>query len=294
MSHRRSLLHKKNGSQGLFDDADVVYSQRKFYNCTHALLKVYRESDLAEAWVFFNGEVVNTSSVISTVDAETPSATTILTWLGGSTARILLWYGQTPDSLLDTDKIISYVSGSAPTLNFSGASSQFRWQFACLFKGIANTALDSGNSFSIFTVTANLVSNNISNILSTRINNSGTNSRLSLYNDSSTNNLIANIRNTSSTNQLVNLLAQQNTTSNKLLTLIATPSEANGYYNDVLQDTTALSGSYDNEHLELGSQFNGTSLNLNGFLREIIIFPSDKTSKASEIHDNINAYYSIY
>ena len=120
---------------------------------------------------------------------------------------------------------------------------------------------------------------------------SGTNTWFGLFNDRATSKEIARFKTTTNFQALA--IAQDNTANQKLLTGIIQTSNVIAYKDGTIQDTTAKSGSYTNSGVWIAA--NPTLSNLGDInIQEIIIFPSDKTADLTELHAEINAYYTIY
>ena len=284
-----------------FDDVDVIYTLRlpnMTTSWTNAVLRLRRTSDNALSYVFFDsGGKLSLTSLISTSSTTTPSATTLATWVGANSAYCHTLYGVTPDNIIDTDKLVTqsttttqpqFISSgtiitknSEPTLNFLTDTRYLQ--------GNANTTLDSGNSYTIFTVTSS-DSNSVASAFF--VNSTSGGDRLVIYNDRRTQKRIAQLR-ASSTNYFADYLAQQDTANQKLLTVINDSSNIDSYYNNTIQTTTAWSSSYGNNDIVIGADSSGANP-LNGNFQELIIYASDKTSELEIIHTDINNYYSIY
>ena len=302
IGNKNSLWGKTISEPTIYDDATVIYSLRNFFNWTDAILKIRRSSDDALKWVFFDGDTVTLNSLVG--DSRTvASATNLGTWIGSNTGYAVEWIGQISTGL-DTDKILSsgFVSGGGsdnptfinsgvivlknglPTIDFTS--------FIKKMEHIKLDELDSGNSFTILTNSHSISSNIFSAILTTTESAIDVN-RFTIYNDRSTNKLISSIRNTSAAVFQCNLLVQQNTENQKLITNVVTSSELKGYYNSTFQENQSWSGNYVNNKLVVGVQLLSAA-DLDGGIQEIIIFPSDKTADLSGLHADINSYYSIY
>jgi len=74
------------------------------------------------------------------------------------------------------------------------------------------------------------------------------------------------------------------------------PNNTEMYVNGATNGATTLSGNSVNfsQSLKIGSQyFNGTN-HYSGYIHEIILYGSDKSSDRTGIETNINTYYSVY
>lgn len=290
----------------VYDDATVVWSLRKVFDWDNAVLKLWRTSDNAEAWVFFDGAVpydtITLNSYISTIDAETPETTTLGTWIGSNTANAKYWIGMTPDGVYDSNYDLSGGTiGTSPnfvnsgtintvnsniSLNFNGSNS--------LTSGSGVSALDSGNDYSIFTVSSNTTSNSAGVILCTS-KTALLSDRVVVWNDRRSNKWSSLVRADGiSYNAL--LISQQNISDQRLTTTIGDTSYLlSTYFNGTFQDSiTYDSTSYTNETMRLGALNNGI-FKLTGSVQEVIIYASDKIAdNISDINTSINDYYSIY
>ena len=287
----------------LYDDVSVMYTLRRpsmtvFW--TNAVAKIRRTSDNQTAFVFIDGsaidDTISLSSLISTSSNTTPSATTLGTWVGANDAFVKEWIGITPNNTIDSNKIAKQLSSSfqpqlissgviitknsKPTINFLSSTSHLGTN--------ANTDLDSGQSFTILSVVS---SNNITNVNAFFNTATATSDRFVLYADRRTQKRIIQLRGSGS-NYFADYLTQQNTVNQKLLTAINDGSNIVSYYNSTIQNTTAWGGSYTNNFLGIGSDSSAQNP-LNGTGQEIIIFPSDKTADLTDLHNDIDTYYSI-
>ncbi len=275
-------------------DLAHVFSLRKLswvIPWTRSVLLLQRSSDSTNKFVFFDGNTITLSSFVGdTID--TPSGTTLGTWISTDDGIVLDWYSQNKYNILGlraftafppefiTAGVINTI-GSLPSIDFDGTQS-FKIE-----SGISE--LDSGNSFTIATVTTNTVSGDFGAILNTTLS---AVPRFVMFNDRGSNKLIA-IRETAIVDIWSTLLAIQNSANQRIVTTILTSSSMKGYYNGTLQDTDTVTGSYTNEWFRIGNQLNSVS-HLTGTVQEILIYSADKTADIAAIHTNINAYYTIY
>ena len=152
------------------------------------------------------------------------------------------------------------------------------------------TLTANGNDFTILTVSNSVTSANTC-ILCTNNSDSPNNHRFQIVNDRRTNKQQVSIVGTSgSINQLT--LVQQDHADQKMSATVVTATEVSGYYNGTFQTTETLSGVYANVALQIGVS-RTTKIGLKGTIQEIPIFPSDKTSDLTELHSDIDTYYSI-
>ena len=106
----------------LYTDADVIYSTRQYFGWANALFKITRSTDFNTAYVFFDSNgVISQNSLISTTSNTTPDATTLVSWASGGNMSVEEWYGQTPDGLINIDKVVTPISAK-PFLSFTGTS----------------------------------------------------------------------------------------------------------------------------------------------------------------------------
>lgn len=300
-----SSTQSASPSVDIYSTMTVAYSLRKFEGWSNAVLKVRRSSDSATAFVFFDGatssDLITLNSYISTSSDTTPSATTLTSWLGSDNLFVETWYGQTPDNTINTAYKVSRTitaeqsqiatagvldtTGGLPRLNFNGSSQGY-------FNGGAGiSALNTGNQFTILTVSSNNASAGVGAIFCTSLT---ATSRVTVFNDRRTAKFSFNIHNgTTAYNALLN--SQIDSANQRLVTAVAgTSNLMTAYYNGTAQTTTATyTGTYTNDEIKIGSN-NGGGLPLNGTVQEVVIFPSDKTSDLTTLHSDINTYYSIY
>lgn len=292
----------------IYDDAFAVYSLRKiFSNWTNAVLEIRRSSDNAVATVFFdtNGKISTTSLVSTTSDFTTPSSpdVTLSTWIGASDGFTRVWVNQQADNTYDVlDQMLQATTtlqpqlissgtiitkNGEPTIDFLSTTKWLKKQSSTIYD-----ELDSGNDFTVLTVSNNIVASSNGGVLSTSVNpfTSGT---FNIYNGRATNRRIIAIRNTTGTSYLLALLSQQNISDQRIVSSVKISSSFNGYFNGTIQDSLSWAGSYLNNTLTFGI-LNSADNALKGTIQEVIIFPTDKSSDLTELHDDINNYYNIY
>jgi len=291
-------------ASGIYDNASVVYSLRRpdmATKWTNAVLKIRRSSDDATAFVFFDGDAVNDtitlSSLISTTSNTTPDATTLTTFVGANDAYVEQWIGITPDNSVDGNKVASqtttanqpqFISSGAiitkngkPTIDFL---SDYRW-----LEASANTDLDVTNSYTILSVSNNILSADNGGLLATGATSI---SGLLLYNSRATNKRHSVIVATGG-NLIINTSVQHNVADQKLLTTVVDNLDMDIYYNGTSDGSGSFTGTYVNDRLKIGI-LNASNNRLQGTIQEIIIMPSDVTADLTTLHADINAYYSIY
>lgn len=295
----------KFASEKIYDGVSAMYTLRRpaMSNLwTNAVLKIRRSSDSNTAYVFFNGsdvdDTITASSLISTSSNTTPSATILSTWVGTDDAYVETWYGITDDNSIDSTKRARNLTTSEQPQFISGGSIltkngkpdlDFLTTTTGHLAAVLNSDLNSSNDWTILTVTYNNVSANAGSFFGTHAT---TITNLRLYTSRSTALRIAQYVNTSVTVYETALLAQQNTSNQKLLTTTLNSGTMESYYNGTFQDTVVTTGAYTNDSVQIGRRF-GTN-KLDGGIQEIIIFPSDKTNDLTTLHSDINTYYSIY
>jgi surface protein len=85
------------------------------------------------------------------------------------------------------------------------------------------------------------------------------------------------------------------TGTNRVFTILQDSNGMQGYYNNILFGTSSYTGTLGsvNKSLDISSIRN-TSYFSNMKIQEIIIYPSDQSSRRGLISDNINGYYNIF
>lgn len=301
--HKRRILI----SEEIFDRVSVMYTLRRpiMSNLwTNAVLRIRRDSDDVEAFVFFDGDnagdTISLSSLISTSSNTTPSSTTLGTWIGANNGFVDKWIGITPNNTIDDAKTVAintlslepqFISAGVIATKNSKIAVDFLTSLKFLKSSSNNIDLNSGNSFTILTVTNTINSTSNNTILGTV---DSDNKRYQLTNDRRSNKILSLINSDIST-FVSNTTSQENTSDQKLLTDVVTPSNLTGYYNGTIQGASvAWNGTYTNNVTMIGSDRGNTTNNFQGNIQEITIFPSDKTLDLTDLHTEINDYYSIY
>lgn len=290
----------------IYDGATGAYSLRKYFGWSSAVIRVRRSSDNSLAYVFFDGttsqDTISLSSYISTSSDTTPDATTLSTWLSSDNCFVYSWYFQQPSNTIDSDLVVSQTTNSKqPTFATSGVIETKNTKICISFNssnsqhlirsGRSISALDSANNFSFIHVTNN---NNPSANPSMFNTLSSTSYGFALYVDTNTSKRMLIQSSSASGNLITEYIARETTANQRLINIIHNSTNNVGYYNNVLQDTVAHSGSsFGNSDILVGATKTSYGF-LNGAIQEIIIFPSDKTSELSTINSEINGYYSIY
>ena len=288
----------------LYNDVSVMYTLRRpLMNTlwTNAIAKIRRSSDNQTAFLFIDGSIIDDtislSSFISTSSNTTPSATTLGTWVGANDAFVEEWIGITPDNTINTNKTaIQTTTTQQPKLISSGVIITKNSKPAIDFlsdsrflKASANIDINYGNAFAVLTV-----HNQINTTIEQRVlgTTSGTDDRLLMVADRRTNKHLSVGANAIHGNKVLEYLAQQNHSDQKLLSIIVDNTYFEAFYNGVSQDSSASLNSYINDIFEIGAARSGLR-SLEGTIQEIIIFPSDKTSGLTALHNDIGVYYSI-
>lgn len=279
--------------------ADIVYSVRAFFNWTNAGFKVRRTSDDAIKYVFFHTSgVVTTSSFVSDSNT-TPSATTLSSWLGSSNAVTVEWLGQSPDNIINTDFIakqavflrqprlatagVIETKNGKPAIKFSSSV-----QFLETFNEFP--PLDLTESATIITVSSNDVSSGIGVIWCTSESGNGT--RLVVYNDRRTNKAHTLIENSVNAQFRANLLAQINSSNQRISTTIKTATTITSRYNGVFQESNSWTGIYNNINFRIGVQ-HSLLTTLQGAIQEIQLFDGDITDELTTVEGEVDSFFSI-
>lgn len=300
---RRALAYKKAiSTPTIYDDAVGAYSLRKFFSWSNAVLKIRRSSDNATAYVFFDGassqDTISTSSYISTSSNTTPSATTLSTWLSTDNAFVEEHFFQTPDDTINTDFIVKQTTTTKqPQFATSGAINTYNSNIEYTFDGTNDVLtnilglpeLDYDQEFTVLSVSRHNVDAGRGTLFNTGV---VSGAYFAIFNDRRTNK--DQILLTGGSLKAATLLAQQNSATQRLQTSIHNSTNIISYFNGTIQQTTAHSSeAYSNIRCTIGEWGTG-KIYLNGSAQELIFFPSDKTSDLSELHSDINSYYSIY
>jgi len=284
-------------NENVFNEATAVWSFRKIYsNWDKAVVRLERSSDADLQFVFFDGDEITLSSFIGTT-VDTPSATTLGTWIGSNDAYIYAWNAQNSSNTVDSNYTLNE-GGTNVNIITSGVLDTKNSKVAAIFAGAERlvtsgvvTEMQSGNTFTMVSVSNNDTSSNLGCIFSIRVD--AGNGGVILYNDRRTNKLFSQVINDSGTSSVLLNLATENVADQKLLTLIVDSSTCTAFNNNVEQDNNTWSGTYDSDAMQVGVDKTNT-FRLTGSVQELALFPSDKTSDLTLIHNNINDYYSIY
>ncbi len=303
------LKQPASGATPLYDGVSVMYTLRTpdmTTLWTNAVLKVRRTSDNVTAFLFVDGSVkddtITTSGLISTTSNTTPDATTFGTWLGANNCKIEEWIGITDDNTIDNNKTVVQTTTTVQPRIATGGVIRLKngkpevWcetTTKTLSASTANTDLNSGNDFTIFTVTYSDSSSAQQAFFSSRIATGGVNQRFSIFNDRRSNKIMCRIRSATSINYEPLYIAQQNTANQRLLTTVVdgTAKDVEGFLGGVSQDSKTWTSTYDNTGIRIGAEMSITNP-INGGVQEIVAFPNNSTDQAT-IETDIDTYYSI-
>lgn len=301
------LKQPDSGIVPLYDNVSVFYTLRRppmTVLWTNAVRKIRRLSDNQTAFLFIDGnnigDTISLNSKISTTSNTTPSATTLFTFSVGSSCFVEEWIGITPNNIIDNNKIATQTTiNTQPRIKTgviledkNGKPIDNFLTDTRFLTAPPNTDLDTGKTFTILTVSFSDSTSDLQSVLSTKNTIGGISERLIVFNDRTSGKEINRIRNNSGVNVKSIYGVQQDNNNQRLLTTIVTPTNLKGYLGTSLEDSNSWTGTYINNALQIGAQL-GTSTPLNGGINEIIIFPSDKTSDLTALHNDIINYYSI-
>ena len=215
----------------------------------------------------------------------------------GGNGFVTTWYDQSGNGLNSTMSTAVY----QPRIVNAGVLDVKNLKAGLRFDGSndyltrsALTALNSGNTYSIFSVSANETTAIAGDILVT--NNGFPTSRLSLFNSTITTGgvyRIGSIQNTSIVTYASNMITADGTANQRQLSFIVNGFNIAGWKNGVAGTTDTYTGSYTNNVFTLGAFLN-VPRHLNGYIQELIIYPTDQSSNRTGIESNINTFYTIY
>ena len=267
-----------------YSGASAAYSLRRLSSTyTGNAIRVRRSSGIpAEQDIGFVNNVLDTAS--------------LLTFCGAGDGFVTTWYDQSGNALNSSMSTAAYqpriVNGGV--LDVKNLKAGFR------FDGVddyltrtALPALNSGNTYSIFSVAANEDTEIFKDILNTT---SVNNFRLNLAVDTRTTGgvyRIGSVTNTSNTIYPIDLAAADGSSNQRLQTMVVNGFNMAGWKNGVAGSTNTFTGSYNNQILTIGSFLN-LSRYLKGYIQELVIYPSNQTTNRTAIESNINSYYTIY
>lgn len=257
-----------------YSGAAAAYSLRKLSSSYSGnAFKVRRASDDAELNIGFSSGELDTSA--------------LATHCGSSDGFVVTWYDQSGNSNNATQSTAAnqpkIYDGSTGVVTENGKP-------AVDFDGV-NDALNSSSSVSLplnnaFALVAKGISTATDEVLNIN-NTSGLNVRIQsnnvrvLYTDADQNNVAS-----ASNNQFL-LYAGRQSSSNTVYGSLDGGAQ--------LADTSLDSGSWNTATgtLHVGAR-NGTSLEWDGLIQEVVYYASDKLSDRTDIESNINTFYSIF
>jgi len=261
----------------------VAYSLRKLSSTySGSAIRVRRSSDNAEQDIGFVDGDLDTSSLLS--------------FVGANNGFITTWYDQSGNANNATQaaaviqpRIVNSgvieTKGSENAIKFDGSNDYMT--------RTAISALDSGNNYSYFTIVSNNLTANISTVFAT--------SAVSVYrvenliDTRTTGGFYRNflIQNTSSTAYYSDLSSANGSTNQRLLSGFVNGFNMSAFDNGNTGGTATYTGTYNNDLFDIAA-FRYIPRYLNGYIQEIIIYPTDESSNRVGIETNINDYYSIY
>lgn len=298
MNNRKKMFFTNPTPDTVYSDMSAGFSLRNLVgNWTKPVITIRRSSDDAEKNVFFDGNEITLNSFLCDLSDTIPTTTTLGTWIGSDDGYLTRWLPQIPNNIIRVNGSIGQTNLILqPKIINTGALNLYNGKVGAFFnsqflEGLTVFELDSGNPFTIVSVSVNSSSNSVGTVF---CNTNVSLFKIATYNDRRT--LVRNgvIVNTSGTGFFVDNLAQDDTSNQKLQTLTVDNSgNIEAYKDGISQSTNTFTGSYINESFRMGSQQSGTTL-LTGTVQELIIYPTDKTADLSSIHADINSYYTIY
>lgn len=267
-----------------YPSAAVAYSLRKLRTAyTGAAIRVRRSSDNAEQDFGFVNNILDTAS--------------LLTFVGAGNGFITTWYDQSGNGL----NLTQTTAANQPRIVNAGVIETKGSENAIRFDGSndymtrsALSALNSGNNYSIFSVASNNDTNSVKDVITTSA--LGIVSRLNVFLDTRTTGGIYRnfvIENTSSIAYFSNLTSPDGTSNQRLQTAIVNGFNLTGWKDGVSGSTATYTGSYTNNIFNIGTYINASRY-LNGYIQEIIIYPTDQSTNRVGIETNINSYYTIF
>ena len=269
----------------LLDDysgAAAAYSLRKLRSAYIGnAIRVRRSSDNTEQNIGFVNNILDTAS--------------LLTFCGAGNGIVTTWYDQSGNGLnssmsaaISQPRIVNAgvldVKNVKPGFRFDGSNDYLT--------RAALTALNSGNTYSIFSVSANETTGVFGDVINT---NNGS-SRLNIAVDTRTTGgfyRIATVTNTGGTGYSTNLPALDGSTNQRLQTVVVNGFNIAGWKDGVAGSTDTYTGIYANNQFDIGIYL-GVGRYLNGYIQELVIYPSNQTTNRTGIESNINSFYNIY
>jgi hypothetical protein len=270
---------------GLLDtypNAAVAYSLRKLRTAYSGnAIRVRRSSDNAEQNIGFVGNNLDTAS--------------LLTFCGAGNGFVTTWYDQSGNSL----NLTQTIAANQPRIVNSGVIDTKNSTNAIKFDGsndvmsrTALTALNSGNNLSYFTISSNDLTANPNTVFNTV---SGGSPRLeNLIDTRITGGFYRNmvIQNTALTTYNADLSAANGSANQRLLSGFVNGFNMSAFDNGNTGGTSTYTGTYTNNLFVIANYSNVRWLN--GYIQEIIIYPTDQSSNRVGIETNINTYYTIF
>ena len=279
MSLKKNFFRVKT-SPAVFDwsDVTVLWSLRKAFSWSNAVLKVRRSSDNATAYVFIDGAVaygeITLNSYISTSSDTTPSTTTLGTWAGSDDVFVETWYGMTYNDIIDTNKKptqatttaqpkfmtagVINTENSKPTIDFDGGD-YLRQNGTNILSEVAPNA----SAFSMFSVSRNDTASNFAAVFCTHW---GSGNRQVIANDTRTTGGLyrAYFAITGSGNYFADLDASH-ASDQRLVSMTMGDSMSKSftsYYNGITGGNDTYAGAWGNDDIIIGAQhFGGSKAN---------------------------------
>jgi hypothetical protein len=265
-----------------YSGAAVGYSLRQLSSTyTGNAIRVRRSSDNAEQDFGFVANVLDTAS--------------LLTFCGAGNGFITTWYDQSGNGL----NLTMTVAANQPRIINAGVIDSKNNTTAMKFDGIndvmsrtALTALNSGNNLSYFTVSSSDITSRADTVFISVTTGSP---RLENFLDTrTTGGFYRNflIQNTSITSYNADLSTANGSTNQRLLSGFVNGFNMSAFDNGNTGGTSTYTGTYINNSFLIGSY--PIVRNLNGYIQEIIIYPTDQSANRTAIETNINTHYNIY
>jgi hypothetical protein len=265
-----------------YTGAAVAYSLRQLRTAyTGAAIRVRRSSDNAEQDFGFVNNVLDTAS--------------LLTFCGAGNGFITTWYDQSGNGL----NLTMTVAANQPRIVNAGVIDSKNNTTAMKFDGIndvmsrtALTALNSGNNLSYFTVSSSDITSRADTVFISV--NSGSPRLENFLDTRTTGGFYRNfgIQNTVLTSYNADLSAANGSTNQRLLSGFLNGFNMSAFDNGNTGGTSTYTGTYINNSFVIGSY--PSVRNLNGYIQEIILYPTDQSSNRVGIESNINTYYTIF
>lgn len=293
---KRRVLTSKEGLAD-YTTCTGFYSLRNiFSNWTNAVLKVRRSSDNATAYVFFDGNEITLSSLISTSSNTTAGVTTLGSWIGASNGFVEEWYSLFSDNIIghlvnQTTTALQPQIITSGTLNTKNGKNYIYFDGSTYLFGTPLPSLNAISNYTIFSVTHNDASNNASVVLTTSLSNFV---RFQHFNDRRTFKRVVIVNSTLS-NIALNLIVQDNTDNQRIQGVrVQANRKMLASKDKEYQDFNTYTGTYTNDYFVIGIDV-GTSFGMTGGIQEIIVFPNAQHARnMRSIKKEINSHYSVY